>query len=346
MKKAILIVTALAISWPLASQAKTAAAEIKPRFSINSLLVPSFFDRASFSKNNDPRLNKLEHAFDMHASYKPAGWDKLVDFVKSQPTNYLKLRAAHVVTNQIPYLDGTDGSYFSPIQSVKRGAVVCKDYVVMKMLLLKESGAFRAKDLMFIVHESAPVIGKTGGELMTHVALGVRVDSTLYVSNQPQPSEQRQFLADHRTTAAKMIASIKQKGLFALDIDKPLEYIDTTKSLTTSASYAWRAGSIFWMGNELGSYQPKPKNGKEFLLNSPPQLAESTPQPIAIRLPSPDYIPSLLPKYTQAALIPAPLPFPLQLSLLLPPPALPIMPPLQPDPPMQSVAITADSRPS
>lgn len=88
------------------------------------------------------RYEKLARAAREHAADKPNGWPEMVEAVRSALETQgeaAALALANAMLNKVPYVDGTDGSYFSPARFFRRGGV-CKDYAVGKYLLLTDAG--------------------------------------------------------------------------------------------------------------------------------------------------------------------------------------------------------------
>lgn len=88
------------------------------------------------------RYAKLARAAREHAEDKPNGWGEMAASVRSaleEKGEAAALALANAMVNKVPYVDGTDGSYFSPTRFFRRGGV-CKDYAVAKYLLLVDAG--------------------------------------------------------------------------------------------------------------------------------------------------------------------------------------------------------------
>ncbi|SAK75832.1 hypothetical protein AWB78_03336 [Caballeronia calidae] len=119
------------------------------------------------------RVQRLRNAMRAHRQLKPAGWNRLVTQVRDARTkagDYSALTLANALINEIPYRDGTDGSYYPPARFfAERG--VCKDFAVAKYLLLREAG-FDASQLRLV--SLAPRYNNTPDDW--HVMLVVQTD--------------------------------------------------------------------------------------------------------------------------------------------------------------------------
>jgi hypothetical protein len=85
----------------------------------------------------------LRSLIDEHEKAKPEGWNALVDIVKAAKDDGGELamaRAADALINEVPYVDNTGGVYFTPKRMFLRGGAVCKDFVTVKYLLLRDAG--------------------------------------------------------------------------------------------------------------------------------------------------------------------------------------------------------------
>ncbi|MCB4344905.1 hypothetical protein LA345_13375 [Burkholderia vietnamiensis] len=96
-----------------------------------------------FAGSEAARMAQLQRAVALHAKRKPKGWDVLVDAVRQareENGEAAALRLALALTNQVPYVDGTDGTFYPPYRFFTEAHVVCKDFAVANYLLLLDSG--------------------------------------------------------------------------------------------------------------------------------------------------------------------------------------------------------------
>ncbi|HDR9180217.1 TPA: arylamine N-acetyltransferase [Burkholderia vietnamiensis] len=203
-------------------------------------------------KGVDFRMEKLEKAISEHEAHKPKNWDQLVYLVKIQNSDYDKVAMANIIANQLPYIDGTDGSYMAPQTALERGGVVCKDYAMFKYLLLREAG-FDTHKMFLTVIQSAlnPVDG-------AHVFLTVDIDGKKWIANQFWASTANQFYASYKINPQKLSKNIKKNGIAALQLDAPLDSLYNKKSLTLAQNYGYADLQVIWLGNENGVYVEKP----------------------------------------------------------------------------------------
>lgn len=198
------------------------------------------------STKQDFRFAKLETAVRKHEDEKPADWDELVEKVKSQPDDYSKVALANLIANQIPYVDGTDGSYFHPLKGMKRGGVVCKDYAVFKYLLLKEAG-FDTEKMALLIHQTV-----LNSDLSAHVVLIVDIDDELYIANQFWKRVANDFYKKHKINRNKLSSDIKKNGVGALKTDFDIESSYSKESLTKLEDYTYKDRIVFSIVNEYG----------------------------------------------------------------------------------------------
>ncbi|CAJ3078859.1 hypothetical protein [Burkholderia pseudomallei] len=98
---------------------------------------------AAYAGSEASRMGQLQRAIALHAQRKPQGWDVLVDAVRrarEEDGEVAALRLADALINQVPYVDGTDGTFYPPYRFFTEAHVVCKDYAVASYLLLLDSG--------------------------------------------------------------------------------------------------------------------------------------------------------------------------------------------------------------
>lgn len=216
-------------------------------------LKPAMMKVAYFqASDNDYRYQKLETAIESHEAHKPQDWDSLVDIVKIQSDDYSKVAMANLIANQIPYVDGTDGTYFSPLKGMKRGGVVCKDYAVFKYLLLKEAG-YPTEKMALLIHQS--VNDPTNG---AHVVLIVEIESELWIANQFWKSTAGEFYKDYKINPSKLSQEIRKHGVTALKTDwdvKDNKY--NKRSLTKVKDYQYTDRLVLSVVNEFGVMSDK-----------------------------------------------------------------------------------------
>lgn len=236
MKKIIIALT-LALSSPFAVAKSLDIAGVQ-----TAMFNADYFQ----AKKSDFRFVKLETALKNHDTDKPQDWDTLVSLVSSQPTDYEKVALANLIANQIPYVDGTDGSYFHPLKGMKRGGVVCKDYAVFKYLLLKEAG-YEVEKMALLIHQS--VVDPESG---AHVVLVIDIDDELYIANQFWTRIANNFYKTYGINKNKFSKEIKDKGVEALKVDFDIESEYSKQSLTKLKDYAYKDRIVYSIVNELG----------------------------------------------------------------------------------------------
>ncbi|KEH15556.1 transglutaminase-like cysteine proteinase BTLCP protein [Medicago truncatula] len=215
-------------------------------------LSPKMMEVQNFKEVNDFRLKKFETALEQHKLHRPQGWDHLVDVVKSQKTDYDKVAMANIIINQIPYVDGTDGSYFWPQKAFQRGSVVCKDYVLLKYILLSEAG-YPTDKMALVVHDSVLQPG-----LSAHVVLLVDIDGEPWIANQFWQGTAAEFYSEYKIDRQKLSASLKKNGADALRTDFKLagnKY--NARSLTKAQNYHYPNQVVLSVLNENGLYTGK-----------------------------------------------------------------------------------------
>lgn len=212
-------------------------------------ITPKTLEASNFKEVNDFRLQKFDMALEKHKEHRPKGWDKLVDIVRNQKNDYEKVAMANVIINQIPYKDGTDGSYFWPQKAFDRGAVVCKDYALLKYILLTEAG-YPADKLAVVVHRS--VIDPANG---AHVVLLVNIDGQTWIANQFWQSTASQFNARYKINPQKLSSDLKRLGADALRTDFNPDNAFNKRSLTKVANYSYPQQEILAVLNENGVYK-------------------------------------------------------------------------------------------
>lgn len=193
---------------------------------------------------DDFRIQKLERAMQSHDKVKPPGWDNLVSRVKAISGDVARLQFVHALFNQIPYLDGTNGQYMTPMEAIKRGGVVCKDYAMGKYLLLKEAGV-DPKKMAVVVHDS---IGDSGG---AHVVLEMTDQGQTYVSNQWLRKAQEQFQKTIGVNKVTLMKEVKQHGFNTLL--QHVETADTIDPVVPLKYYPYKSKKTFQKFNQYGN---------------------------------------------------------------------------------------------
>lgn len=195
-------------------------------------------------RKGDTRFKNLTRALELHEQEKPLGWAELVKGVADEPDPIKKLKLANSIINKVPYLDGTDGSYYHPAKLYRQGGV-CKDMAVAKYLLLKEAG-YRL-DLMRLAALS-PRIDKP--ESAFHVVLVAQANGKDYVLDLIPAYLAAQERAQNKTTKTQQMQTIREAGL---DLDSVTEKeLLNPKGFYTLESYVSERGLV-WAGNEFGS---------------------------------------------------------------------------------------------
>lgn len=221
-----------------------------------------YFNINNVSSINDFRISKFNEALQDHENKKPDNWNLLVDKVKQQTSDYDKLAIANLLINQIPYLDNTDGSYMSPYVALNRGGIVCKDYAIIKYILLKDAG-FNTDNMLFMVHDSltSPDTGQA------HVVLSVKIDKQIYIANQYIKSIADKYNRDNYIQVSEFKNRIKSKGVNALRIDFKIDSYYTKHSLFKIQNYQFNERKLFSLMNENGNYKLTiniKKNGRKY----------------------------------------------------------------------------------
>lgn len=180
-------------------------------------------------KQNDKdfRIQKFNKALAEHEKDKPLEWNLWVEKVKEQKDEYDMVSIATVLVNQIPYLDNTDGSYMTPEIALNRGGVVCKDFAMMKYLLLRDAG-FDTDKLGLMIHDTTSNPSKP----LAHVVLIAVIDDKVFVSNQYSATTQNSYFNSLKIHKDKFIKSIKKLGMDALNMD-----FDTSSQWIKTALY-------------------------------------------------------------------------------------------------------------
>lgn len=205
------------------------------------------------------RLTQLRRAMADHARDKPKGWGLLVSKAKAEWASggdQALFKAVDAIINEVPYVDGTDGSFFSPARLFSRGGV-CKDFVAAKYILLREAG-FPADRLR------VAVLTPRGPGSEWHVVLLARAEG----ARAPQVLDLLPFgiqaseLARAHMSKAQKVGALREAGIDPDGVDYGLAKF----SLIALANYGTRRG-IDWVGNENG--------GAAFARTLPELMAES-----------------------------------------------------------------------
>lgn len=235
-----------------------------PYYRYGTTVVPALhavgsalFDTPLDPKMDMGRVSNLLRAKYTHTHTQPAGWEELVEAVRSERIERGEepaARLANSLINQIPYVDGTDGTFFAPARLFSRGGV-CKDYVTTKYLLLKEAG-FSEEDLrIVVVAPSAHAPERSNA----HVVLALRIQRTAWILDMA-PSHSlnqdiRQVDKDVRTRVKILTNTGIQRRHYIEQLDNmvPAEQFHTT--------YFGRNRGLEWVGNtQGGAYFGRPAN--------------------------------------------------------------------------------------
>lgn len=190
------------------------------------------------------RLTGLRKAMEEHARAKPAGWDALVERAKvewAKGGERALFRAVDALINDIPYVDGTDGTFFSPARLFSRGGV-CKDFVVSKYILLREAG-YPAERLRIAVLSPKGPAGEWHVVLMA-LPQGAKDPAVLDLVPFGMADA---ALAKQGKTKAMKVALVGQSGINPDEVD----FGTARFSLLSVSGYGTRRG-LDWAGNELG----------------------------------------------------------------------------------------------
>lgn len=198
-----------------------------------------------------------------HEKASPPGWPALVERVKAaraEGGEMAMAKAANALINETPYIDNTNGVYFTPKTFFERGGAVCKDYANVQYILLRDAG-FPVEKMRI----AALMPGAGSSYAWGHVVLLVNIEgaSEPYVMDLPDNGS---FAADLRTrgqSLAQRVAEIKRYGVgdheprLALANFVPLSRFNMT-------AYGGNRG-LLGTSNEMGSTfftMQKPKLGE------------------------------------------------------------------------------------
>lgn len=208
------------------------------------------FDAPLSSSVDMGRLTQLRLAMAAHAKSKPEGWSALVDKAKTawaDGGDIALLRTVESLINEVPYVDGTDGTFFSPARLFGRGGV-CKDFVAAKYILLRDAG-FPTERLR------VAVLTPRGSGSEWHVVLLALPSG----ATEPMALDLLPFhvaaanLAKVGQSKASRVAAIKRDGINPESAD-----IESSKQSMASLSeldarhFSGGLRSIDWVGNENG----------------------------------------------------------------------------------------------
>ena len=189
----------------------------------------------------DDRFKNVTNALNLHEKEKPKDWDELVMKVMLEDDELTQLKLVNNIINKIPYKDGTDGSYYHPAKLFKKGGV-CKDFVMAKYLLLKESGYDVSKMRIAVL---TPKAGKPDSPF--HVVLVASANNKDYVLDLKPAYLAEQERAKLKISKDKQIKQIREAGLDVEDSD-----LMDQKGFYSLSKYVSERGLV-WAGNEFGS---------------------------------------------------------------------------------------------
>lgn len=231
------------------------ALEKAPHYQYGATLVPAItaVPGALFDTPLDPRvdmgrISNLLRAQYTHTHTQPAGWQQLVDAVRNAHQQFgaeQAARLANSLINQIPYVDGTDGTFFAPARFFGRGGV-CKDYVTTKYLLLVEAG-FSEDDLrIVVVAPSAHAPERSNA----HVMLALRIDGKPWILDMANSME---LNADIRKVDASVKARVQQLSTVGITRLEYLPHLDNMVPVEQFGTTMFgRNRGLEWVGNAKG----------------------------------------------------------------------------------------------
>jgi predicted transglutaminase-like cysteine proteinase len=190
------------------------------------------------------RLTQLRNAMADHVKSKPEGWGALVARAKDEWArggDMALFRAVDAMINDVPYVDGTDGTFFSPRRLLARGGV-CKDFAAAKYILLRDAG-FPAARLRVAVLTPRD----QGGEWhVVTLALAEGSKDPVVLDLLPFP-----IAASALAKAGKSVATkVGELSRLGIDPDR-VDYASSAYSLISLSRYGTKR-SIDWVGNETG----------------------------------------------------------------------------------------------
>lgn len=192
-------------------------------------------------------LDNIARALREHDKEKPKGWDALVAKVKAAGASGGELemvRMANSVINELPYLDGTDGTWFWPAKFFKRGSGVCKDYAMSKYILLRDAGFSVDKMRVMVMAESKASCGSRRCDW--HVVLGADPEgaaSPLILD----------FRGEYYGTQRSKVSAEKSNRIRLAGIDpEQVSTADAASTMAAPAQYRGGGRGLNWVGNEKG----------------------------------------------------------------------------------------------
>ena len=196
------------------------------------------------------RLTQLRLAMAAHAKTQPEGWGALVEKAKAawaEGGDIALLKTVESLINEVPYVDGTDGTFFSPARLFGRGGV-CKDFVAAKYILLRDAG-FPAERLR------VAVVTPRGPASEWHVVLLALPSG----ATEPMALDLLPFhvgaanLAKAGQSKSSRVASIKRAGIDPDSVDVESSKLSmATLSELGAGNFSGGLRSLDWVGNEHG----------------------------------------------------------------------------------------------
>ena len=198
------------------------------------------------SDTKDFRVLKIRKGIESHNKHKPKNWDKYLKQINEKTSNIEKLRLVNKIVNKIPYIDDTNGDYFSPGQMEKRGGGVCKDFAEYKYILLKEAG-FNPNDMFFLAMQPREENGPW------HVTLAVRENNQVYILEMNGAVIRQQRYAELHTNINKEKKKIIEVGIELTEKEmSETDFVDVD-GFQTIQKYKWGTRKLDWIGNENDS---------------------------------------------------------------------------------------------
>lgn len=192
-------------------------------------------------------LDNITRALREHNKEKPKGWDALVAKVKAAEESGGELemvRMANSVINELPYLDGTDGTWFWPAKFFKRGSGVCKDYAMSKYILLRDAGFSVDKMRVMVMAESKASCGSRRCDW--HVVLGADPEGTA----SPLILD---FRGEYYGTQRSKVSAEKSNRIRLAGIDpEQVSTADAASTMAAPSNYRGGGRGLNWVGNEKG----------------------------------------------------------------------------------------------
>lgn len=226
-----------------------------PHYRYGPTLVPAIHTVAAvlFDTPLDPkvdmgRVSNLLRAKYTHTHSQPAGWSDLVDAVRTERIergDEAAARLANSLINQIPYVDGTDGTFFAPVRLFSRGGV-CKDYVTTKYLLLQEAG-FAQDDLrIVVVAPSAHAPERSNA----HVMLALRIDGVAWILDMATSPALNQDIRSTDKDARTRVKVLSTQGITRMQYRAELDNMVRAEQFHNT--FYGRNRGLEWVGNAQG----------------------------------------------------------------------------------------------